>query len=142
MKTAHTRRRKSTRRPYRFRYSRMIERAQADLFRLANDILKVCGGLDTAMRDISHDGLAHIVYVAYDTASQNVNWESSGDKRYEDQQLWIEAKTADWFRERGFVEWYCLGAAHCFSRVPPRTRADIEARIFRVPGKNGKKAAD
>ena len=130
-----------TPRPYRFRFSNPIARAASDLFRLAEEVMKVCGGLDTAMRDISHDGLARIIYVAYDTASQNINWEASGDKRYEEQQQWIETSVAGWFREREFAEWYCLGAAHCFDRVPPRTRADIDARIFRVPGTKKKKVA-
>jgi hypothetical protein len=135
------RKRTFTPRPYRFRFSKEIEKAAAKLLGLADAIFETCGGLDTAMRDLSHDGLARIVYIAFDTQSQNVNWEGRGERRYDDQQEWIEKSTAEWFRKREFAEWYCLGAGHCFDRVPPRTRADIMSRIFRVPGKKKKVAA-
>jgi hypothetical protein len=135
------RRRRFTPRAYRFRFSKEIQKAADELLRLADAIFEICGGLDTAMRDLSHDGLARIVYVAFDTQSQNVNWEGRGERRYDDQQEWIQKSTAEWFRKREFAEWYCLGAGHCFDRVPPRTRADIMARIFRVPGKKQKAKA-
>jgi hypothetical protein len=109
----------------RFVFSKRLQATADFLFKSANDLLEKCGSLDTAMRDTLADGLARIVYVAYDTEASNQR--TSGD--YEQQARQIEENVSSWFRARGFAEWYCLGAAHCFSRVPPRTRAEMDALL-------------
>jgi hypothetical protein len=117
---------------FKFRFSEALAKSAKRQFELAEAIFQECGGLDTAMRDISHDGLARLIYVAYDTIACNQNWPP------EQAQQFIEQSTAEWFRSRGFVEWYCIGASHCFSRIPPRSRADIDIRIHRVYPKRKK----
>jgi hypothetical protein len=120
---------------FKFRFSEALAKSAKHQFELAEEIFKECGGLDTAMRDISHDGLARLIYVAYDTIACNQNWPP------EQAQQFIEQSTAEWFRSRGFVEWYCIGASHCFSRIPPRSRADMDIRVSRTYPKKKKKAA-
>ena len=66
--------------------------------------------LDTIMRDILADGLARLVFVAYDTLA--VARRLPGDQ----QQDFIMANTRAWFEKRGFVSWYCDAAASCFTR--------------------------
>jgi hypothetical protein len=119
----------------RFKFCEAFRKSAQHQFELAEAIFKECSGLDTAMRDITHDGLARLVYVAYDTLACNQDWPP------EQQQAFIEHSTAEWFRSRGFVEWYCIGASHCFSRIPPRTRADMDARVIRRFPAKKKKAA-
>lgn len=119
---------------FKFRFSEALAKSAERQFELAEAIFTECGGLDTAMRDVSHDGLARLIYVAYDTVACNQNLPA------EQQQAFIEHSTAEWFRSRGFVEWYCIGASHCFSRIPPRSRADMDIRVIRTYPAKKKKA--
>lgn len=94
----------------------MLERAQA--------LFEESSGLDTAVRDIVAEGLARIVHAAYDTrgCAQCVS--------DFDFAPYIETKTYEWFRERGFVEWFCVGASTLF-KTSPRS-------FFRVLAKQAK----
>jgi hypothetical protein len=72
--------------------------------------------LDTAVRDDISTGLAHLVHAAYDSIANSMN--------IPDATAWmsfIDNATAEWFRERGFAEWFCLAAACSFNTSRPRT---------------------
>jgi len=78
----------------------------------AESLLQQSSDLDTAVRDTVADGLARIVFSAYDTraVAECVSDFDSGP--------YIQAKTYEWFRERGFVEWFCAGASVLFRTTP------------------------
>lgn len=82
----------------------MLAQAQA-MFDAAN-------GLDTEVRDTVAEGLAFIVHSAYDTLSIAECVSASDDVAF------IQARTYEWFRERGFVEWFCAGASTLFKTTP------------------------
>lgn len=82
----------------------MLEQAQAIFDQSAN--------LDTAVRDIVSEGLARIVFAAYDTSACA---ECVSDF---DSVAYIHTKTYEWFRARGFVEWFCVGASTLFLTTP------------------------
>lgn len=79
----------------------------------AQALFRDSANLDTAVRDIVSEGLARIVYAAYDTKACA---ECVSDF---DSIAYIQTKTYEWFRERGFVEWFCAGASTLF-RTSPR----------------------
>lgn len=70
---------------------------------------------DTAVRDSAAQGLAYIVNAAYDCRASGMDF--AGTQEW---LTFIEASTAQWFRDRGFVEWFCGAAANLFRTTPPR----------------------
>jgi hypothetical protein len=90
----------------------------------AQEVLDLASGLDTAVRDEVAEGLAYVVYAAYDTMGIA---ECVSDF---DAVAFIQAKTYEWFRERGFVEWFCAGASTLF-RTSPRSFFRMKVRKAR-----------
>lgn len=85
-------------------------------------IWRAANGLDTAVRDDVAQGLTHLVRSAYDSLASNMN--------IKDTTAWtafIDNSTAEWFRQRGFAEWFCAGAATGFRTSRPRTLAALES---------------
>lgn len=78
----------------------------------AQELFEKSNSLDTAVREVVHDGLAYIVHAAYDTIAC-ANCISDVDFG-----PYIQAKTYEWFREHGFVEWFCVGASTLFQTTP------------------------
>ena len=58
------------------------------------------------------EGIAYIVYAAYDTLgiAECVSDFDSG--------AYIQQKTYEWFRKREYVEWFCAGASTLFKTTP------------------------
>lgn len=84
----------------------------------AQKLFELSADLDTAVRDVVYEGLARIVYAAYDTRAVA---ECVSDF---DCAPYIQEKVYQWFRDHEFVEWFCVGAstlfktsARCFFRV-------------------------
>lgn len=72
--------------------------------------------LDTAVRDEIAQGLGSLVHAAYDALASSME--------IPDTAAWlafIDNATAEWFRQRGFAEWFCLAAAQSFNTSRPRT---------------------
>jgi hypothetical protein len=103
------------------------------LLQQADEIWRSVSGLDTAVRDSVADGLAYIVNAAYDTASFNERFFPDTESWL----AWIEQSTAKWFRDRGFAEWYCAGAANLFHHSRPRIKAEAPFIIRRHRRKKG-----
>ena len=78
----------------------------------AEDLFDLASGLDTEVRDDVSEGLAYVVYAGYDTMAIA---ECVSDC---DHVAYIQAKTYQWFRSRGFVEWFCAGASTLFKTSP------------------------
>jgi hypothetical protein len=74
----------------------------------AQSLFDGAADLDTAVRDIVYEGLARIVYAAFDTqaCAQCVS--------DFDSIAYIQSKTYDWFRDHEFVEWFCVAASTLF----------------------------
>ncbi len=90
----------------RFRPSKELERIAANYLELAQQIFESSAPLDTAMRELAADGIARIVYVAYDTMESNRQIPAGT----------IEQHVKQWFSSREFVNWYCEAAATGFVR--------------------------
>ena len=101
----------------------MLEQAQA--------LFEGSSYLDTIIRDITAEGLARIVYCAYDTQAIAARTEfTEGTLSDFDAVNYIQSKTYDWFREKGFVEWFCVGASTLF-RTTPREFYRMKAKKAR-----------
>jgi hypothetical protein len=83
---------------------------QADLLESAQRLFEKSGSLDTHIRDTLSDGLARLVYVAFDCEAVN---KGSG-KIDDDFDAHREWSTEKWFRDRGYAAWYAKGAATLF----------------------------
>lgn len=91
-------------------------KAADDLLLHAEQIFELSKDFDTAVRDSIADGLARIVQAAFDCRANA--------QKFDTTEMWmafIDSCTAQWFREHGFVEWFCAAAATGFRTTPPRT---------------------
>jgi len=80
----------------------------AQMLARSEELFRATGDLDTFVRDVVSEGLARLVYAAYDTKAIG---ECIADFDSAD---YIAEKTSEWFRSRGFAEWFCNGAATLF----------------------------
>lgn len=113
-KTTKRRRRVITVR--KFRPSKELERIAANYLELAQQIFESSAPLDTAMRECASDGIARVVYVAYDTMESNRQIPEGT----------IEQHVRQWFSSRGFADWYCDGAACGFVRMRYQVREFVK----------------
>jgi len=98
-----------------------------EMERVAQGILIFCdhlwrgdaSGLDTSPRDTLADGIAYLLYVAYDCQACGLGLHDEAFRGF------IGNSVAEWFRSRGFAEWYCEGAANLFHTTRPRILADL-----------------
>jgi hypothetical protein len=82
------------------------------------EALWVKADFDTAVRDDVAVGLAYIIRAAFDCQALDYNLQGL------EFSLYIEQKTAEWFRKREFSEWFCLAAASGFNTSRPRSIDD------------------
>ena len=111
-----------------------MKKLGADLLAEAARIFDASADLDTAVRDEIAQGLGYLVHSAYDSIACGMN--------IADTTSWmafIDNATAEWFRQRGFAEWFCLAAATGFRSSRPRTLVENRVKIIRRPVR--KKAA-
>jgi len=103
----------------------------------AQTIFDMSANWDTAVRDSTAKGLAYIVHAAYDCQACAIDFANT-----DAWMAFIDAAVAQWFREREFAEWFCVGAANLFQTTPPRhiaganefnwTRTKTGKRIARI----------
>lgn len=91
--------------------------------------------LDTGVRDSVSEGLAYIVQAGNDCVASNL------DLTTEQWMSFIDNATADWFRIRGYAEWFCIGAACQFRKSRPRILTEMTVKVRRVRSPRKKKAA-
>jgi hypothetical protein len=80
-----------------------------------DEIFRLSRGFDTAVSDSVANGLAPLVHAAFDCRAIALDF-----KDLESSSSFITNSTAEWFRSRGFVEWFAAGAAMLFNTTPPR----------------------
>ena len=95
------------------------------LLQIAEEIRVKASGLDTSVRDSVSEGLAYIVQAGNDCTAQNL------DLTTDQWMSFIDNATADWFRSRGYAEWFCLAAASSFRKSRPRTLDEHIVRIIK-----------
>jgi hypothetical protein len=81
----------------------------------ARELFDESANFDTAVRDSMATGLAYIVHAAFDCRSIALDFQD-----FEGMTSFIDNSVAEWFRERGYVEWFAAGAASLFNTTPPR----------------------
>ena len=113
-------------RKHRVRVRRPITTAEKARWNKAADaMLKHCeevwdlaSGFDTAVGDTVAEGLAHLLNAAYDCRAIALDF-----RDFESRNSFIDGSIAEWFRVRGFAEWFCLAAASGFRTSRPRILA-------------------
>ena len=126
------------RKTHRVRHVRPITPAEkARWNRAADAMLKHCEdawslatGFDTAVVDTVAEGLAHLLNAAYDCRAIALDF-----RDFESRNSFIDGSIAEWFRVRGFAEWFCLAAASGFRTSRPRILAPRIVTVKRR-GKN------
>lgn len=99
------------------------------LLERCEDIWTAADLLDTAVREDIAQGLAYLVHSAYDSIATSMAIDNT-----EGWISFIDYATGEWFRQRGFAEWFCLAAGQCFHTSRPRTLAERKVVIkFRKP---------
>ncbi len=96
------------------RYNDLADRTLAKCEQIWED----AGYLDTAVRDTIADGIAYLLYSAYDCRAVALGLKDEEFVAYPG------SCVAAWFRQRGFAEWYCLAAANLFRTSRPRVKAE------------------
>ena len=66
---------------------------------------------DTIIRDILSDGIARVVWVAFDTRAVALHLKEGEWDAYRRDQTYL------WFENKGYVDWYCRAASEMFVRV-------------------------
>ena len=100
-------------------FKRSMDRIAYDILSFCDEMWRGDGSmLDTSVRDVFADGIARLLHVAYDC--QGCGLGLNGEA------FWgfIQSSIAEWFRSRGFSEWYCQGAANLFHISRPRVLVD------------------
>jgi len=90
-----------------------------DLLSTCDRIWAMCERLDTAVSDVTLDGLARLLHVAYDCQACSLGLDGAAFSSF------IGNSTAEWFRERGCAEWYCTGSATLFTTSRPRVLVHV-----------------
>lgn len=123
MKGATTYRRVTQRKP---RFNKTLEKYGKYLLNTAEEIHRGSATLDTSVRGTISEGLAYIVQAGNDCVASNL------DLTTEQWMSFIDNATADWFRTRGYAEWFCIGAACQFRKSRPRILSEMTVKVRRV----------
>lgn len=110
-----------------FRFNKAMQDRGKALLDLAYELWQKADSLDTAVRDEIAEGVARIVRAGYDCLASNIPYHTT-----DEWMAYVDHATAEWFRDRGFAEWFCIAAARGFNSSRPRI---LSERIIRVSGK-------
>lgn len=94
------------------------DRAADAMLKHCEEVWAISGGFDTAVGDTVAEGLAHLLNAAYDCRAIAMDF-----RDFESRNSFIDGSIAEWFRVRGFAEWFCLAAASGFRTSRPRVLA-------------------
>ena len=115
------------------RFNKQMQDMGRFLLDSSEEIWHKAQGLDTAVRDDIAEGLAHVVHAGYDCLASNHDLTTEGWMSF------IDTATADWFRSRGFAEWFAIAAANGFRCSRPRILSERVVKVRR-PRKKRKAA--
>lgn len=107
-----------------FRFNKAIQERGEALLNLAYEAWQKADGLDTAVRDEVAEGVARIVRAGYDCLASNIPYHTT-----DEWMAFIDHATAEWFRDRGFAEWFCIAAARGFNSSRPRILSERTVHV-------------
>jgi hypothetical protein len=102
------------------------DRAADSMLKHCEDAWSIASGFDTAVHDTVAEGLAHLLNAAYDCRAIAMDF-----RDFESRNSFIDGSIAEWFRVRGFAEWFCLAAASGFRTSRPRVLAPRVVRVIK-----------
>jgi hypothetical protein len=114
---------------------RQLDGSAIRLLDTCDQLWEISTTLDTAVGSTILDGIARLVYAAYDSQACSLGLDGAAFSAF------ISSSTAEWFRDRGCAEWYCLGAGNMFHTSRPRTLAERNLSIKRMRSPGRKKRA-
>jgi hypothetical protein len=79
----------------------------------AEAVFQDCRELDTAVSDVAAEGIAYLLWVAFDCAAVANNLDVDQWKVYSEEQIF------QWFVDHGYAPWFCLGATSLFRKSRP-----------------------
>jgi hypothetical protein len=101
------------------RFNKALNDCGRSLLEHAEELWHKADGLDTAVRDEVAEGIARIVRAGYDCLATNIPYHTT-----DEWMAYIDHATAEWFRDRGFAEWFCIAASRGFNSSRPRILAE------------------
>lgn len=116
------------------RFNKALNDCGTSLLEHAEELWRKADGLDTAVRDEVAEGVAFIVRAGYDCLATNIPYHTT-----DEWMAYIDHATAEWFRDRGFAEWFCIAAARGFNSSRPRIREERVVRV-RKPARRNRRA--
>lgn len=116
------------------RFNKALNDCGISLLEHAEELWRKADGLDTAVRDEVAEGVAFIVRAGYDCLATNIPYHTT-----DEWMAYIDHATAEWFRDRGFAEWFCIAAARGFNSSRPRIREERVVRV-RKPARRNRRA--
>jgi ribosomal protein L32E len=96
------------------KFNKALNDCGTSLLEMADSTWRKADGLDTAVRDEIAEGIARIVRAGYDCLASNIPYHT-----IDSWMAYIDHATAEWFRIRGFAEWFCIAAAQGFNSSLP-----------------------
>ena len=117
-------------------FNKRLNDCGKNLLEHAEEIWRKADGLDTAVRDQIAEGVAQIVRAGYDCLATNIPYQTT-----DAWMAYIDHATAEWFRGRGFAEWFCIAASCGFNSSRPRILSERMVTVRRTRSKRKKVAA-
>jgi hypothetical protein len=117
------------------KFNKALNDCGTSLLEMADSTWRKADRLDTAVRDEIADGIARIVRAGYDCLACNIPYHTT-----DSWMAYIDHATAEWFRIRGFAEWFCIAAARGFNSSRPRVLEQRVVHIRRSRPKRKRKA--
>lgn len=113
-----------------------LDACARELLATCDRLWDMAGEFDTAVADVTLQGIARLLHAAYDSQACSLGLDGAAFSAF------ISGSTAEWFRERGCAEWFCIGAGELFNSSRPRTLAERKLMIkyMRSPGRKKKVA--
>jgi hypothetical protein len=119
------------------RFNKALNDCGRSLLEHAEELWLKADGLDTAVRDEVAEGIARIVRAGYDCLASNIPYHTT-----DAWMAYIDHATAQWFRDRGFAEWFCIAASCGFNSSRPRILAEKIVRVrLGKPARRTRRAA-
>jgi len=108
------------------RRNRTLFKLSERMLQQADELFMESGILDTIVRDTLSDGIARIVWCAYDTQACALHLNPA------EWDVYTRDKTFLWFESKGYTEWFCRAASELFVRMKYPHR---EVKVIKRKGK-------
>lgn len=111
-------------------FKRNMQRTADGIFNYCCELWRGDGSnLDSSVQGVLSNGIAKLLHVAFDCQACALGLQGEAFSGF------IDSSVAEWFRSRGFAEWYCQGAGCLFNNSRPRI---MEDRVIGTPKRRGR----